>query len=147
MTGQELIEYGYKPEMCKIGILYFKDMFFINLKGKVASLMVQKNEANIGEAKTIEELRKLEAEYYMQELNVTRLVANMMYTHIVTNYPEYEEKANGIFHTEVKAFETANENWYETSFDPAIDRKKIFLDTLISEMKKGDLIGKIYRGE
>ena len=38
MTVKELIEFGYKPEQCKIGILYFKGSIFVILNNNIADV-------------------------------------------------------------------------------------------------------------
>ena len=136
MTEQELIDYGYKPEECKIGTLYFKAGFFVRLKDGVALLYrIRDDEKLCAEITTIDELRDKEFRLLIEDLNINRLSAVLAYQHIVKNYPEYEDDLDRIFHTELEAFRKANNTWYETNFDPAVDREAIFLDELTNKMK------------
>ena len=63
MTAKDLIDYGYKPENCKIGVLYFKDYWFCILdeKNNVADFREDKNDmVSFGKATNIAELKQLE---------------------------------------------------------------------------------------
>ena len=132
MTEQELKDYGYMPQDCKMGKFFFKTPFAVKLNGNVAKLY-NFDEAEVGEANTVDELKQLEAKQYLKELSMYRLLAALAYGKIVNDYPDVKEEANRVFQTELNAFRKANQNWYETNFDPSIDREKIFLDEIINK--------------
>lgn len=129
MTEQELKDYGYQPHNCKIGIVYFKIPFAVRLNDNVATLY-DSDESEIGNANTLDELKQLEAKHYLKSLSLHRIIAAVTYGKIVEDYPDVIDKANKLFDTELEVFRKVNQTWYETNFDPAIDREKMFLDEL-----------------
>ena len=58
MTEQELIEFGYKPEQCKIGTLYLKGSVFVILNNNIADVReVGDDTTSFGIATTLDELK------------------------------------------------------------------------------------------
>ncbi len=56
MTEKELIEFGYKPEQCKIGTLYFKGSIFVILNNNIADVReIGDDTASFGIATTLDE--------------------------------------------------------------------------------------------
>ena len=79
MTHEDLIKYGYKPEECKIGILYFKGNLFCKLDNDVASVRtIQDDMTEIGKASTIEELKKIEKQRSEEYIQNCKQFANMI---------------------------------------------------------------------
>lgn len=65
MTEQELIQFGYKPEQCKIGTLYFKGSIFVKLNNNVADVREVVDDTNsFGTAATLDELKHVENKIY-----------------------------------------------------------------------------------
>lgn len=65
MTVKELIEFGYKPEQCKIGTLYFKGSIFVILNNNIADVREVGDDTNsFGTATTLDELKYLENKIY-----------------------------------------------------------------------------------
>lgn len=66
MTEQELLDDGWKPELCKIGTLYFKDGFFCRFKelGKVIVFSVTDDMNQIGVAENVKHLEEVQKQYY-----------------------------------------------------------------------------------
>lgn len=63
MFEKELIDKGWKPELCKIGTLYFKENFFIRLdKDKALVFSIKDDMHPIGKASTYEEIIALQKE-------------------------------------------------------------------------------------
>ena len=63
MTDNELIDKGWKPELCKIGTLYFKENFFIRLdKDKVLVFSIKDDMNPIGKASNYDEIISLQKE-------------------------------------------------------------------------------------
>lgn len=148
MTEQELIEYGYKPEECKIGTLYFRSPFFINLKDGVARVYSINDDNNpLGEATTIEEVKRLESDQHLQMFKYHRFVSNAFFGFLKDDYEGIQLDLKDLFCNELEAFRKANNTWYESNFDPAVDREQIFLDALTETIYNADLVGKLYRGE
>lgn len=87
MTDKELKDYGYNPQICKIGTLYFKDNFFVNLKsdGSVDFRSREDDMNSRGTAKSISELKKLEKQYYIDKSEHYRHLAKL-YSSIADNY-------------------------------------------------------------
>ena len=89
MTDKELKDYGYNPQICKIGTLYFKDNFFVNLKsdGSVDFRSREDDMNSRGTAKSITELKKLEKQYYIDKAEHYRHLAKL-YSSIADNYED-----------------------------------------------------------
>lgn len=65
MTEQELIEFGYKPEQCKIGTLYLKGSVFVILNNNIADVReVGDDTTSFGIATTLDELKNIENKIY-----------------------------------------------------------------------------------
>ena len=65
MTDKELIEFGYKPEQCKIGTLYFKGSVVVRLDNNIADVREVIDDTNrFGIATTIDELKLIENRIY-----------------------------------------------------------------------------------
>lgn len=65
MTEKELIEFGYKPEQCKIGILYFKGSVVVRLDNNIADVREVIDYTNrFGVATTLDELKRIENRIY-----------------------------------------------------------------------------------
>ena len=65
MTAEELIKFGYKPEQCKIGILYCKGSIFVRLNNNVADVREFVDDTNsFGTATTLDELKYIENKIY-----------------------------------------------------------------------------------
>lgn len=65
MTVKELIEFGYKPEQCKIGTLYFKGSIFVILNNNIADVREVGDDTNsFGTATTLDELEHIENKIY-----------------------------------------------------------------------------------
>ena len=65
MTAKELIEFGYKPEQCKIGTLYFKGSVFVILNNNVADVREVGDDTNsFGTVTTLDELKSIENKIY-----------------------------------------------------------------------------------
>lgn len=88
MTHEDLVNYGYKPEDCKIGTLYFKGKLFCKLDNGVASVRtIQDDMTDIGKASTIEELKKIEKQHFEEYMNNRKQFANM----ILKMFDHYEK--------------------------------------------------------
>lgn len=87
MTDKELKDYGYNPQICKIGTLYFKDSFFVTLKsdGSVDFRSREDDMTSRGSAKSITELKNLEKQYYIDKSEQYKHLAKL-YTSIADNY-------------------------------------------------------------
>lgn len=70
MTDLELKTYGWTPQVCKIGTLYFRDNFFCRFinDDTVTVLSVKDDMYPLGRAKTIEELDNIQKEYDRKQL-------------------------------------------------------------------------------
>lgn len=68
MTKEDLVELGYTLERCKIGELYFNGTFFCRLleNGEVDFRLSENDTYSFGKAKSVEELRALEKDYWIQ---------------------------------------------------------------------------------
>lgn len=65
MTAKELVEFGYKPEQCKIGTLYFKGSIFVILNNNIADVREVGDDTNsFGTATTLDELKHFENKIY-----------------------------------------------------------------------------------
>lgn len=61
MTEEQLINDGWKPELCKIGTLYFKGNYFCRLDDETATVFSKSNDMTpLGTAKTFEEMEKIQ---------------------------------------------------------------------------------------
>lgn len=87
MTDKELKDYGYNPQICKIGILYSKDNFFVILKsdGSVDFRLREDDMNSRGIAKSITELKNLEKQYYIDKAEHYRHLVKL-YSSIADNY-------------------------------------------------------------
>ena len=93
MTEQELKDYGYRPELCRVGTLYFKNNWFVMLKDGVADFRLSaKDLESYGKAETIEELKELEKKTYIDRLNLIKIEEYVL-EQIIENYgKETKEK-------------------------------------------------------
>ena len=98
MTHEDLVNYGYKPEDCKIGTLYFKGNLFCRLDNDVATVRtIQDDMTDIGKASTIEELKKIEKRHSEEYMQNCKQFANM----ILKMFDHYEKsKKNGNINNE-----------------------------------------------
>lgn len=72
MTKDDLIKDGWKPELCKIGTLYFKGDFFGHLKDDNFVMFGIDDDMNpLGTAKTFEDIKQIKKEY---DLNLIQSV-------------------------------------------------------------------------
>lgn len=63
MTEQELIDKGWKPELCKIGTLYFKGNFFIRLDNDKALVFSNHDDMHpLGKAENYEGIIAIQKE-------------------------------------------------------------------------------------
>lgn len=87
MTDKELKDYGYNPQICKIGTLYFKGSFFVMLNddGSVDFRLKEKDMESYGTAKTIDELKELEKHYFIDKSEYHKHLAKL-YSCIVDSY-------------------------------------------------------------
>ena len=87
MTNKELKDYGYNPQICKIGTLYFKDNFFVILKSD-GSVDFHSREDDMNSRETVKfitELKKLEKQYYIDKAEHYRNLEKL-YSSIADNY-------------------------------------------------------------
>lgn len=73
MTENELIADGWKPEICRIDTLYFKDGFFCRIREeedeKDVAVFSEANDMTVlGFAKTIEEINEFKRLYYLNQI-------------------------------------------------------------------------------
>lgn len=74
MTHEQLTLNGWKPELCKIDTLYFKDGYFCRLKdGKITVYSVSDDMNPLGTAETFSEVRELQKNH---ELSVIQSLEN-----------------------------------------------------------------------
>lgn len=65
MTEQELIQFGYTPEQCKIGTLYFKGSVVVRLDNHIADVREFIDDTTrFGTATTLDELKNIENKIY-----------------------------------------------------------------------------------
>ena len=65
MTEKELIEFGYTPEECKIGTLYFKGSVVVRLNDNISDVREVVDDTNsFGTATTLDELKCIENKIY-----------------------------------------------------------------------------------
>lgn len=87
MTDKELKDYGYNPQICKIGTLYFKGSFFVmlNSDGSVDFRSRENDMESCGTAKTIEELKELEKRHFIDKSEYHKHLAKL-YSSIADSY-------------------------------------------------------------
>ena len=70
MTGQDLKDKGWVAEQCKIGILYFKDVYFCRLteEGEAIVFVTFNDMVPLGTAKTYEEIIALQKSHEIKEI-------------------------------------------------------------------------------
>ena len=75
MTNQELLDNGWKEELCKIGTLYFKDGFFCRFKDNETLLVFHcSDDMNpLGEAKTLDDIFELKKQYFKYSVQHEKL--------------------------------------------------------------------------
>lgn len=74
MTHEQLTLNGWRPELCKIDTLYFKDGYFCRLKdGKAIVFSVNDDMNPLGTAETFSEIRELQKNH---ELSVIQSLEN-----------------------------------------------------------------------
>lgn len=66
MSSDDLIKEGFKPQECRIGVLYFRDGFFCRFINDCEVLFFSSTDdmEPIGKAKTIQDIMELERKYY-----------------------------------------------------------------------------------
>ena len=61
MTREELVKNGWCPKDCKVGVLYLKSGYFIDLRETKARVFSESDDMNpLGEVETLEEVTELQ---------------------------------------------------------------------------------------
>ena len=146
MTEKELRENGWKPESCKIGTLYFKDVFFCRLDGEKAIVFSANDDMNpLGTAETLDEIKEIQMQYELDRIHTMeeRLVKARTYFENVYGVKPEERLEEGVV---VKTFplkvsEIINEDGENTMFviKPSKDFTEKFSvgDKIIVKIIKG----------
>ena len=121
MTEKELRENGWKSESCKIGTLYFKDVFFCRLDGEKAIVFSANDDMNpLGTAETLDEIKEIQMQYELDRIHTMeeRLVKARTYFENVYGVKPEERLEEGVV---VKTFplkvsEIQNEDGENTMF-------------------------------
>lgn len=84
MTHQELIDNGWVPKDCKIGILYFKDKFFGKLQEELFDLRSIENDMeSLGRVSTFKGIKQLQIAYYQRKIKELELAIEIAKENIV----------------------------------------------------------------
>lgn len=82
MTSQELIDAGWRPKQCMVGMLYFSGDFFIKFidnKDGVADVRSVRDDMNsLGHAETFDEIKAIQKKFYEKEIKDYELLLNMV---------------------------------------------------------------------
>lgn len=82
MTSQELVDNGWRPKQCMVGMLYFKGDFFAKFldkeDGTVDIRSVRDDMNSLGYAKTFEEIKAIQKKFYEKEVKDYELLLNMV---------------------------------------------------------------------
>ena len=82
MTSQELIDAGWLPKQCMVGMLYFKGDFFAkfvnNTDGVIDLRSVRDDMNSLGHAETFDEIKAIQKKFYEKEIKDYELLLNMV---------------------------------------------------------------------
>lgn len=79
MTKEQLINDGWKPELCLIGTLYFKEDYFCRLDNDTAIVFSKSNDmVPLGKAKTFDEIKNLQKTHEETSIALAELQLNIM---------------------------------------------------------------------
>lgn len=97
MTDLELKTYGWTPQVCKIGTLYFKDNFFCRfINDDTVTVMSTSNDMlPLGKATTLDELKNIQKEYDKEKIRETKRRLEELLQAYKINYNE--DITNDIF--------------------------------------------------
>lgn len=90
MTQEDLVNDGWKPELCMIGTLYFKDAYFckLNEENKVVLFHMSDDIKPLGIAETFEEIDKLRQTHELSEIVHLEFLLNKLKKDYLNKYSE-----------------------------------------------------------
>jgi hypothetical protein len=121
MTEKELCDNRWRPMSCKIGTLYFKDVFFCRLDGEKAIVFSVNDDMNpLGTAETLDEIKEIQMQYELDRIHTMeeRLVKTRTYFENVYGVKPEERLEEGVVVKtfQLKVSEIINEDGENTMF-------------------------------
>jgi hypothetical protein len=121
MTEKELCHDRWRPMSCKIGTLYFKDVFFCRLDGEKAIVFSVNDDMNpLGTAETLDEIKEIQMQYELDRIHTMeeRLVKARTYFENVYGVKPEEHLEEGVVVKtfQLKVSEIINEDGENTMF-------------------------------